>query len=221
MLRKLLIVQLFSLFLLTNVIPLEGSHQPIVTNPELPVYALQSFTHFEGDKHGDFVGDLVAILNDGSCWKVHPKDQSQFSNWKQDDAIYVSKRPSDYWFKREHKFQLNNLSNGETVRVMLVQYPAYPLKITDAYTLLVDSYVKTTSWVDAWGYIHYNYYTVDVYHKRLHLSNGTTCTLTHEGSFGYFCIGDSVYIGYNQEKKGTSFFIVSGLEREANWAAIY
>lgn len=212
MLRKLLYLQIFFLLLINYGFTREVHIAPL---------SIQTIAHFEGDRHREFRGDLVATLNDGSAWKVHPNDRYAFSCWQESDLIQVSKRMSSYWFKREHKFEFCNLSNGEKVRVMLVQYPMYRTFITDATTALADSYVKTYTWVDAWGFIHYDYYTIDVYHKILSLSDGTTWVIKDEGTFACFCVNDTVYMGFNTDESGISPFLISGLEREARWAWAY
>lgn len=215
--KKLLSLFLFSLLFFS---------QGLAGECMVPTYTLEIVANYEGDKHGEFRGDLVAVLNDGSCWKVHPKDRTLFSQWVQHDVIQVCKRMTSYWFKREHKFELYNHSTGERVRAMLVQYPTYPTLIQDSQTILVDTIIKTNSWVDAWGFIHRDSYKVNVYNKLLFLSDGTLWTIKDEGAFACFCKGDRVYVGYNTNDytasdRKISPFMISGIEREAHWAWVY
>ncbi len=163
-LRKFFWLQIISLCLIVKVFALDF-------NP--PVYTIEDTFFFEGDSHGEFKGDYVAILSDGSCWKVHPGDRYKFSLWNSHDVIRVRKRNTFYWYKREHKFELYNYCNDETVRVMLVKYPFYPIQIlaTDIYK--AETALRTFTWVDSQGWTHYEYYTEDVFHKILYLSNGS------------------------------------------------
>lgn len=210
MLRKLLFIQIFSLFFIVHAFSLE-----------IPVYTVQIITSFNGDRHGEFENDLVAILNDGSGWKVHPEDRNKFSAWDRNDAILVRKRTSFYWFKREHKFELYNHSNNETVRAMIVRYPTYPLSIeaTDIYKAYTD--FRMGSWMDSKGTVHYYSYTVDVFYKLVFLSDGTSWVITDSSEFSNFCMNDIVYLGFNKDDKYVSPFLISGIQRQARWVWLY
>lgn len=210
MLRKLLFIQIFSLFCISHAF-----------SSDFPVYTVQMITSFNGDQYGGFENDLVAILNDGSGWKVHPEDRNKFGEWDKNDAILVRKRTSFYWFKREHKFELYNYSNNETVRAMIVQYPTYPLHIvaTDIYKAYTD--LRSSFWVDSKGTTHYYFYTVDVYYKLVFLNNGTSWVITDSSEFSNFCMNDIVYLGFNTDDECISPFLISGIQREARWAWIY
>lgn len=168
---------------------------------------------YEGDKHGDFKHNLVVALDDGSYWKIHPKDQHTFGRWKMDDIVQVQRRTSFYWFKREHKFELLNRNLNETVRVMLVQYPINPLIILDSNVYVSKQTLKSYPTRDAFGNITYVYYWVYEYEKKLFLNDGSIWILTRD--FDHFKTGYEVYLGGNNQETGVSFFLISGKEREA------
>ena len=212
MIKKILWFQIFSLFFLAHA---------FASDAKIPIYALNAVTDFEGDRHGQFRGDLIAILGDGSGWKIHPLDGVKFSRWNAGDAIQVCKRTTKYWFKREHKFELYNHSNQETVRVMLVQYPDNPTYIYSTDTYLAGTKLISYTWVDAQGWMHYDYYTVNIYHKILHLSNGTSWLITDKSEFSNYCENDPVYMGYNVKETNISPFLISGTQREAHWVWTY
>jgi len=184
-------------------------------------HQIQGVTFFEGDRHGDFQHDFVAIFEDGSAWKIHPKDRAKFSRWDLGDTVHVSLRTKRYWFKREHKFELRNHNNNETVRAMLVQEAAYPVVIMDARIEQAGTRLQTDSFIDLNGNVYLVYYTVTDYDKVLYLSNGSIWIICNESSFDNFLPGDRVYFGVNMKKKSQSFFLIRGTEREAAWAWTY
>ncbi len=212
MLRTFLLIPIYILFFTSILFSFDGT---------IPVYTMQAVTLFDGDKHGEFKDNLVAILSDGSGWKIHPQDHGKFNKWNHHDAIQVRKRTSMYWFKREHKFELHNLSNHEDIRVMLVRYPEYPTYILGTDTYIAEVQIRTFTWQDVSGWVHYNSYTVPIYHKLIYLSDGTSWNIKDDKQFPYFNLNNYVYMGYNNEKKGISPFMVTGLQREARWTWVY
>ncbi len=84
---------------------------------------------YEGDHHGDFKGDLLVILNDGSSWKIHPKDTKMLAYWEPSDQVHIAYRKSHFHFKREHKFFLRNQAKGEEARVILIEHKEDPLEL--------------------------------------------------------------------------------------------
>lgn len=159
---------------------------------------------FYGDRHGDFVGDYVVVLNDGSEWKVHPEDSNVFSQWEINDIVHPRVRTSHYWFKREHKFELFNHTRKQTVKVMLVRYPTNPLRVTDVTVELTKIIITKRPWV-------INHYT---YHA--HLNDGTTWQFdSNVGNL--LTVGKFLYLGVNDTAEGYTYFFILGSEREATW----
>jgi hypothetical protein len=190
---------------------------------DVPIFNILSVTEFEGDKHQEFKNDLAVRLSDGSCWKIHPKDRNKFQYWQHNDAIVVRLRTSHYYFKREHKFEFYNYHNDETVRVMLLEHPVNPLIVAHSEVYLVDQQIKVSTWVDAFGFIHYNTYTVDIYEKAITLNNGVNLIIKNPKLFAYYEKGERVYMGYNTSKTNAALipFLISGVQREAVWVAVY
>ena len=211
MLLKFLLIPMISLLITCHAFSLDM---------HIPVYTIESVEIFEGDKHGDFKNHLVAILSDGSGWKIHPGDHQKFSRWSPEELIQIRKRTSSYWFKREHKFELYNYSNKETVRVMLVQYPFHPTYITATDTYLVDTIITPYTWMDAFGILHYGYSSTDIYHKVVYLNDGSSWVIKDKNEFSFFNTNDYVYIGFNSSHQGICPFLISGIQREAHWVWI-
>ena len=57
------------------------------------VHNLLSDLVFEGDKEGQFVGDVVAVLDDDSRWKVHPDHAEIFGQWQPGEEVHVDVEP--------------------------------------------------------------------------------------------------------------------------------
>ncbi len=159
---------------------------------------------FEGDSFGEFKGDYVAILSDGSGWKVHPDDRYKFSLWSHHDEIQIRERSSFYWFERKHHFELYNRFNDQTVRVMFVKYPPYPIQI-----LATDICLAKTFWEGE----DFDIYPVYYYDKILYLSNGSVWVVhdRNNDEFPYYCLNANVYIVYDGWK-----ILITGIERKAH-----
>lgn len=173
---------------------------------------------FQGDSHGDFAGDLVAVLNDGSQWKVHPDNPEQFLHWNVGDTVHIAVRTSWYWFKREHKFHLVNHNNGQVVKVMLVKHSDVPLMIVDATKpMATDSYTVPVYSTDSNGNLYvsgYRQVPCD-YRSQITLSDGSVWIIRKK--FSSFKYGRKVYVGYNESSVAIKPFLISGIEREASW----
>lgn len=180
---------------------------------------------YEGDQHGNFEGDYVAYLSDGSCWKVHPNDREKYESWSQDDLVRIKVRTSFYWFKREHKFSLYNYNRGEEVFVMLVRHADMPIQKRITQT---DMYIHSYNYVTKY---RTEYYWKDgnlrdrvvayseaepVYRKVIVLSDGSHWVIKEK--MNDFTIGQSVYLGaQGVAKKWYDFILITGTEREAVW----
>lgn len=200
--------------------------QGINNTPDFMLRTLVGADRFEGDRHNDFAGDSVAILSDGSRWKVHPKDTEKFSEWGWNEIVHARLRTSFYWFKREHKFELYNHSRREAVRVMLVEYPYTATYITNFQDVEVSRYMDRKPMKDDCGiYIRdsngkiiYEYYWVITYHRDIYLSDGSA--LRVEKDIESFTLGKFVYLGLNNDSDGLFYFLISGTEREALWTPV-
>lgn len=165
---------------------------------------------FQGDKHGDFVGDTVAILGDLSLWKVHPKHTELFGHWKIGERIHIGLRTSWYFFKREHKFTLVNHDRNETVYVMMIQSSNF-IKIAEP-----PQYNETING------------NPSSFRVNLVLEDGTPWEVESTSDVVWdrktkgwkdtgFAAVSSAHVGYNEEDNAVSFFIINELEREATY----
>lgn len=189
--------------------------------------SLEGSVPFNGDRHGEFWGNPVAILSDGSAWKVHPQSMETFKTWQAGDIIHVGVRTDWYWFKREHKFLMYNHTRGTTAKVMLVQHKTQPTTIVST-----ETYYKSKE-------PHYIYRTVKktdpntgvtTYHteeifagykdsnprKILFLSDGSIWVI--KANFNSFQLGMNVFVGaQGVPNKFYDFVMITGTEREAQW----
>lgn len=184
-------------------------------DPAPILHYLEGVAVFEGDRHGDFKNDFVAILTDGSAWKVHPKDRDNFAQWNANDIVHIAVRDTFYWFKREHKFELHNHTNNQTVRVMLLQYPREYFMIVQAEAYIADTHLHFYTTTDSNGNTHTHYYQVNDYEKQLVLNDGSIWIIKNK--FGDFTFGNKVYVGVNDTNKGLYYSLISGTQREAVW----
>jgi hypothetical protein len=181
-------------------------------------YAINSTSTFSGDSHGEFFGNSVTILSDGSAWKVHPDDELKYSLWLPGETVHPQVRTSFYWFKREHKFELQNLCRNESIRVMLVQYPTYPLYITHVDWVEHGGYYTTHKTKDASG----NSYSLikwnPLYLKNVYLNDGSIWHIVTDNK--NFKEGKFVYSGIQTNANGFEYFLIAGTEREAVWTKV-
>lgn len=182
---------------------------------------LQGFDIFPGDRHGDFEGDLLAILSDGSAWKIHPDDQEKASNWELGDFVHISVRTSFYWFKREHKFLLCNHNRGEALKVMIIRHAQPPLQIlatSDTYPtnmIEVEEYVAN----DRLGNPIFEEEIIPAdFKKEITLNDGTSWIIGEK--FEDFSPETFVYMGEKETEEGIDKFLICGTEREAVWTWI-
>lgn len=180
---------------------------------------------FSGDRHGEFVNDFVAVLSDGSFWKIHPTQRVQYQNWQDGDYIQVKVRTEFYFFKREHKFELYNHTKGEALKAMLVKHSDIPYSrivvSTDVYVSGSTLQAVTETeyyWVGNELKSHKvtKFIAVPVYRKTLVLSDGSIWVI--KDRFSDFTLGNKVYVGAQGDpKKWYDFVLISGTEREAVW----
>lgn len=171
---------------------------------------------YAGDQNGDFVGDIVAVLDDGSCWKIHPTRVDKFLAWDLDDILHVGVRTDFYWFSRQHEFQLVNHTKNEKIKVMLVNMPTEAPHILTSETYVESSYYTTRTYVDFFGNSYTSLEKVYVYAKRLILTDGTMWRI--KSNFKGFLVGDAIYVGTHMKKKTGSHLLISGKEKHAEWA---
>lgn len=203
---KLLLLPLLSFFFLTSF--LEADY----------LQELQECYVFEGDRHGDFQGDFIAVLSDGSAWKIHPGDREMFLRWNLNDVVHAEVRTTFYFFKREHKFALYNHYTNESARVMLLQHAEDSPIIIETQVYKTGTKIIPITWQDANGNVYITYHYRDIYEKKLYLSDNTVWILQDSKKFDHFNPGRTVYLGVHRHKDGFSYFLITGTEREAKWS---
>jgi hypothetical protein len=211
-------VRIQSLFfmMLLSIQSVYGNYSPLVTSIQYPILNLDPFIHklsgyatYEGDKQGDFKGDIVALLDDGSSWKVHPKHEAQFLSWTPGQNIHVGRRESHYFYKREHKFTLVNHDLGEEVFVMLVRTPHVVIHSGQSVPT-VKAVTANANGKETVRYLNYK--------KNITLSNGDLWEIESEAMDPEFAFGAEAYVGYNRSHDAEDrvlYFIIGGKEREA------
>lgn len=177
---------------------------------------------FDGDRHGQFEGDLVAFLSDGSAWKVLPTQREIFQKWNKGDKVRIKVRTDHYWIKREHKFSLYNQTTGEAVKVMIVQHVNNPLPLsivsTDFYSKGLQAVTRHEWRLGKDNQWHYEpvIYFEQIMRKILCLSDGSFWVIKE--NFDSFTIGNHVYVGaQGHPKEWYDFVLITGTEREAIW----
>ncbi len=186
----------------------------LVQYPEAVKEYVSSYI-FNGDKHGDFKGGFVIVLNDGSAWKVHPEDQVKFSNWLQGESVFVGIRGTCYWFKREHKYYLYNITRKEFVRAMIVDYSDSSLEVVSvskpyfSQTLSKGIYDDEGNWL------------ADVPCRVIDmiLSDGSKWIRTY--SYGYLKVRTKVYVTVKLYKHSAQFCLIYEKERESKYMSVY
>lgn len=162
---------------------------------------------FQGDKYGDFAGDRVAILDDGSCWKIHPKDTTKFFKWKMNETMHVECREKDYWFSRQHYFYLVNHATSQKVRVMPAKFGSHAVKIKE--TIMTEA----STWA-AGNSIYCSH------EKKVTLSDGSEWYIF--GASPGITRGKQAYVSYHNFKNGRQqFFIIVGTGRDVDFHALY
>lgn len=220
MIAGLLIACLVSCVNVQAISNFENIYPPVVQN-------IDATAIFNGDRHGEFEGDYVAILSDGSAWKIHPDCREMYARWEAGETVRVKVRTDWYWFKREHKFALYNYQRGESVKAMIVHHKDYSAPL---YIFTSETYAKSTRLVSVPHYV--TKYKSDgttetevVYHqewqpcdfrKVLGLSDGSYWVI--KDKFNDFLIGSRVYVGaQGHPTHFYDFVLISGDQREAEW----
>jgi hypothetical protein len=212
MLQRICSLSLLSLLFIT------GAFAEVVYTNVPTLQYLTSSRLFNGDRHSDFRNDFVAILGDGSQWKIHPKDTNLFKTWEVNDVVHIRARTSFFWFKREHKFEMYNHTRNEIARVMLIQYPYAPLIILSEQTYLKNSELVPMKKRDADGNEITEYTLVNTYEKVIYLNDGSSWIIKEK--IENFTPNKYVYLGVNDAREGLYFFLITGTEREAVMAWI-
>jgi len=179
---------------------------------------------FKGDRHGAFYGDAVAVLSDGSKWKIHPLCKEAYQKWTPGDRVNVALRKDWYWFKREHKFVMYNLTRAESANVMIVGHREDGLRIatTEVYHKRTISLYDTERYMRVTPDGRSELVEHQVYcgekpvemRKVLVLSDGSVWVIRDH--LNDFNLGLRVYIGaQGHPKKFYDFVLITGDEREA------
>ena len=133
------------------ILTVQGYGSQFGATPEFLLRTFEAVEVFEGDRHNEFAGNFIAVLNDASRWKVHPMDEEKFRQWTIDDVVHIRLRTSKYWFKREHKFELYNHMKKESVRAMLINYPTQPLFVQTFQDVEVSRELRKRIMRDQYG----------------------------------------------------------------------
>ena len=171
------------------------------------------FRTFAHDNYGDFVGDMVVVLSDGTEWKSHPTQQEMVATWEVGDFVEIDVRDSFYWFKREHKFCLRNKTQARDLKAMLVSYGHYPLEIVYASTPYATSFRFKPVYDNEGKEIRREFEPTD-YCQDLRLNDGSEFRMKSRE----FQSGQRVYRSFHNQKG--KYFLISGLEREAKWTVV-
>jgi hypothetical protein len=172
---------------------------------------VSTFYTYEGDRYNQFAGDATIVLSDGSAWKTHPEDSQKLNRFVPGDWVHVGVRPTWYFFKREHKFELVNHNNGEKIRVMLARHASQP-----KYVVACEKIYENTEAPDATTPKNKR---PTPSAKKLTLNDGSVWMLKEK--LGYFSSGNTVCIGANfDETHFDSFYIINGTQREAVYARV-
>lgn len=175
---------------------------------------IQSFSNDEGR--------VVVNLADASVWKVHPDHATQAAAWEIGDKVYIQVRKSCYWFKREHKFRIMNETKGESVKAMIIDHGASPLRVTEVsepvYTFFdeVPIYAEGedrapvavgTKWV------------FDGKKMTLNLNRGSLVVVRDH--FDKFQEETELHLGVDNRKGYQGLFLIVGEGKDAVWTPIY
>lgn len=163
---------------------------------------------FAGDKHGDYRGDIVAILDDGSKWKIHPTRKKKFLAWDQSDIIHVGLKTSYYFLTRDHHFYLINQTKNEKIKVMMVGMPQEALRIMTTDTYVDGHKFGPQTYTNPLGRTHVVYTVQKVYAVNVRLSDGSVWKV--KDNIHVFLEGYSVYMGTDMKKNTGAYFLISG-----------
>lgn len=184
-----------------------------------PDFDYTPFTHeyvghytYEGDADGDFKGDLVVMLEDGSKWKIHPSHREQLADWAVGDKVHIDIRTSYYLLKREHKFLLFNHRKNSGLFVMLVETP---YTISEAHKCVPTK--RTENGIFPYVYSNYKQNLIfnDSSKWQINCKNSTPFTKDTPVYIGY---NESPEVALDPKKKWGSFFIITGVGKGAKWA---
>jgi hypothetical protein len=171
---------------------------------------------FRGDSHGEFKGDYVTILSDGSAWKIHPQDRFKYESWSSGEHVHIMYRTDFYFFSRQHKFWLYNHDRNESCRVMLAQHSTYPWKHVESTAILKKEQFVTEDVVVNGELVKMGRWVLAPYAKIVRLNDGSTWKIKNHKKFNLYEPGVQVYVGV-QGTPGVEydFIVITGLEREA------
>ncbi len=173
---------------------------------------------YEGDAEGYSSGDFIAVLDDGSQWKIRSKDLERFSKWNFGDKVHIGVQTSWYLFKKN--FLLVNHENNESLEVLLIETP-----------LIVyhSEQPQPTKYIDHGLGLR----TYHDYRQNIITSDGQKWEIIDPKSKNSFPQDSPIYIGYNEYstsqsipgtsqvleegKKYVTFFIINGTGQNANW----
>lgn len=208
----------FRLFtLLTLLIPVLTWAESELISPYIHKYEANFI--YEGDNEGKFKNDFVAVLDDGSQWKIHSKNYEQFSKWNIGDLVHIELQTQTEWYLfKKYDLLLFNHECNESIEVSLLQTPL---------TISLSENPQPTSYIDSgFGKTYQNY------RQNITTSDGQQWEIIDPELKKSFPKDTPVYIGYNvynslpssilcyvleDGKKYVSFFIINGAEQKLNW----
>lgn len=190
---------------------------PLLCVAHIPdLLTLTELGFFNGDRQGDFVGDITLTLSDETVWKAHPKDTTLAQGWLPNDELCAGVRTSPYWTKREHAFYLYNLTRNEMIRAMFVKFPPEPftIRLTQEHfdTLAYVPYL----YIDIHGVIRSHRVLRRGYIKTAYLSDGTVY-LIKEKKKG-FIPGRKIHVVFDYLNPEIGLFVIAKTEKESTWA---
>ncbi|MCB1117782.1 MAG: hypothetical protein KDK50_04285 [Chlamydiia bacterium] len=147
---------------------------------------------YRGDTNGDFKGDTVYILSDGSHWKIHADDLGKCSSWQNGQPVNIRAR-MDWclWCKPKHQFLIYNRALNETAKVMLVAHAAQPKKIVKVEVLSSLYALVTLSDSKEW-----------IVPRKISFIPGERIYVGSQGIYG----------------KDRDFVLIKGRESESQWS---
>ena len=168
------------------------------------IHQLVSTSIYPGDMDGEFKGDFVAELDDGSAWKVHPDHAQLYSTWQPGENVHIAPRTTSYWFKREHKCMICNLDRKESVFVMPVRTPWY-IDYTQRphYTTIVYGSYGSVSYTD--------------WRRNISLDSSEHFEVDCNAGDKHYEFETPAYVAYREDNGMIIFYVISGVGKHSVW----
>ncbi|MFY7842833.1 MAG: hypothetical protein ACOVOR_02325 [Rhabdochlamydiaceae bacterium] len=139
------------------------------------------------------INDLVAVLSDGSEWRIDREDHEKLCKWEKGDEVHLDFRITTDWYILERKhFYLFNHKKDELVEVFLLKTP---LSITYAQPPNLVSFLY-----DQYGR-KFNFR----YRQNILLSNQSAWEMDDSPASNTIRANTPAYLGYTIQKGKTAF----------------